>query len=118
MPATTARQPDRLRLLHHVFGDLPAGRWFSALELARCLYLGRGTPATLQVQRVGVITKAKSPAVQTLDVDPDPERVNDCVSVMLPVFRAMQAGVDFANPGPMTCSTCPYQSRCPARHQI
>ena len=66
----------------------------------------------------GVVTKAKTPAVQRLDLpleettaDPDDDPV---VRVMLPVWHAMAAGVDFANPNPMNCSTCPYAHLCPA----
>lgn len=62
----------------------------------------------------GVITKAKSPAVQILDVQPDAKRLASSIDLMKPIWSAMKAGVDFANPGPMTCSTCPFQKRCPA----
>ncbi len=67
----------------------------------------------------GVITKAKSPVVQLLDVPPAPppeggSRADDVISVMLPVWNAMKLGVDFASPSPMSCSTCGYQSHCPA----
>jgi putative RecB family exonuclease len=64
----------------------------------------------------GVITKAKSPAVQLLNVPHDEERASKVVDLMLPVWNAMKAGVDFASPSPMSCSTCPFQSRCPAYH--
>ena len=62
----------------------------------------------------GVVTKAKSPAVQMLDVRGDSSRTSDTVNLMLPVWNAMQAGVDFPSPSPMSCATCGYQSRCPA----
>jgi len=64
----------------------------------------------------GVITKAKSPAVQLLDVPQDYDRASKVVELMLPVWNAMKAGVDFASPSPMSCSTCPFQSRCPAHY--
>ena len=64
----------------------------------------------------GIITKAKSPAVQLLDVSQDNDRASKVVDLMLPVWLAMKAGVDFASPSPMSCSTCPFQSRCPAYH--
>ncbi len=64
----------------------------------------------------GVITKAKSPAVQLLDVPQDENRTSKVVDLMLPVWNAMKTGVDFASPSPMSCSTCPFQSRCPAYH--
>lgn len=66
----------------------------------------------------GVVTKAKTPAVQRVDVgtvEPDSPEDRDAVTgVMLPVWHAMAAGVDFANPNPMNCSTCPYSHLCPA----
>lgn len=62
----------------------------------------------------GIVTKAKSPAVQMLDVAGDTSRTRDVVDLMLPVWDAMKAGVDFASPSPMSCATCGYQSRCPA----
>jgi len=61
------------------------------------------------------VTKAKSPAVQKLDMPAiPPEHRNEVIDVMLPVWNAMKAGVDFASPSPMSCATCGYQSRCPA----
>jgi hypothetical protein len=63
----------------------------------------------------GIVTKAKAPAVQKLDVSSDNTRnSNDVIDVMLPVWNAMKAGVDFASPSPMNCTTCGYQGRCPA----
>jgi hypothetical protein len=62
----------------------------------------------------GIVTKAKTPAVQKLDVAGDTTRTSDVVDLMLPVWNAMRAGVDFASPSPMSCATCGYQSRCPA----
>jgi len=64
----------------------------------------------------GIITKAKSPAVQLLDV-PGAElsdESDNVLDLMLPVWNAMKAGVDYANPNPMNCSTCPYAHLCPA----
>lgn len=65
----------------------------------------------------GVISKAKSPAVQLLDLPSDPQaadHVAPIVDLMLPVWDAMKAGVNFTAPSPMSCSTCGYKSRCPA----
>ena len=66
----------------------------------------------------GVVTKAKTPAVQRVDVgtvERDSEEDHHAVTrVMLPVWQAMAAGVDFANPNAMNCSTCPYSHICPA----
>ena len=62
----------------------------------------------------GVVTKAKSPAVQLLLVECDSQRVKQSIALMEPIWQAMKSGVDYTNPGPMNCSTCPFQSRCPA----
>jgi len=66
----------------------------------------------------GIVTKAKSPAVQKLDVPTiTAKRSNEVIDVMLPVWNSMKAGNDFASPSPMSCATCGYQSRCPAYHK-
>lgn len=66
----------------------------------------------------GIVTKAKSPAVQKLDVPTiTTQRSNEVIDVMLPVWNSMKAGNDFASPSPMSCATCGYQSRCPAYHK-
>ena len=62
----------------------------------------------------GVVTKAKTPAVQNLDLEVDEGRVERSIDLMLPVWNAMQAGVDYANPNPMNCSGCGFRGRCPA----
>lgn len=68
----------------------------------------------------GIVTKAKSPAVQLLDLPPEnsPDHEEDSIgSLMLPVWQSMKAGVNFTSPSPMNCSTCGYRSRCPAYPQ-
>jgi putative RecB family exonuclease len=62
----------------------------------------------------GVITKAKSPVVQLLDVPQDSSRSEAVINLMLPVWNAMRSGVDYTSPSPMSCTTCPYKSKCPA----
>lgn len=62
----------------------------------------------------GVISKARKPAVQMLDVPGDTTaRSRDVVDLMLPVWNGIKAGIDFASPSPM-CSGCAYKSKCPA----
>jgi len=62
----------------------------------------------------GVVSKAKKPAVQMLDVPGDTAaQSNDVIDLMLPVWDGIKAGVDFASPSPM-CSGCGYKSKCPA----
>lgn len=66
-----------------------------------------------------VVTKAKSPMVQVLDV-PTPNQASDRGEAKLltdnvrQVWTAIKAGVDYPAPSPMQCSTCPFKSRCPA----
>lgn len=62
----------------------------------------------------GIVTKAKSPATQLLPVEFNPQRSDNTLKMMLPVWNGMKAGIDYANPNPLTCSTCPFKSRCPA----
>jgi len=62
----------------------------------------------------GVITKAKSPAVQLLDVPISAGQVERVVNLIEQVWQAIQAGNFYPSPSPMNCSTCPFKSRCPA----
>lgn len=62
----------------------------------------------------GVITKAKSPAVQLLDVHVPQTRIHQVVSLIEQIWQAIQAGNFYPNPSQMNCSTCPFKSRCPA----
>ena len=61
----------------------------------------------------GITTKAVKPAVQKLDVsDEAASRADDVIDQLLPIYRGMKSGIDYANPGPM-CSGCGYKHRCP-----
>ena len=66
-----------------------------------------------------VVTKAKSPVVQVLDV-PTPDHLSDhgeahrLAENVRQVWAAIKAGTDYPSPSPMQCSTCPFKSRCPA----
>jgi hypothetical protein len=66
----------------------------------------------------GVVTKAKTPVVQQLDVPDDggdaDEQRDALVNIVRPVWSAMQAGVDFTNPSGFNCNGCPFRGRCPA----
>ena len=78
----------------------------------------------------GVVTKTKSPTVQHL-VAEEPIGISEATDashvstttggdaarlteLALPVWHAMDAGVDFTNPNPMNCAGCGYRSICPA----
>jgi len=65
----------------------------------------------------GVITKAKTPVVEIHDLPASTNQAENVVKIMLPVWQAMRQGVDFASPSAMNCSTCPFQSQCPACHK-
>ncbi|MBI1338356.1 MAG: hypothetical protein GC164_15545 [Phycisphaera sp.] len=69
-----------------------------------------------------VVTKAKSPVVQVLDVPhasassahgADQEATVLTENVRQ-VWSAIKAGHDYAAPSPMMCSTCPFKGQCPA----
>lgn len=72
---------------------------------------GVGLPVHLHF---GVLTKAKAPAVQQLDVPLDVQRMTGLVTTVRQVWSAVEAGNFYANPSPMSCSTCPFRGRCPA----
>jgi len=78
------------------------------------LLVSRMSPDQHLQLHFGVITKAKSPATQLLDVLQDQERSDTVIELMLPVWQAMRSGVDYCSPSPMSCSTCPFHSKCPA----
>lgn len=87
---------DQLLLYHHMAGSMSRH-----LDLPIKLHFG-------------VITKAKSPAVQLLDVPVAAGRVRQVISLIEQVWGAIQAGNFYPNPSPMNCSTCPFKSQCPA----
>jgi len=62
----------------------------------------------------GVITKAKSPAVQTLPVLPDARRTGHMIGAMKQIWSAIKSGITYPNPSPINCSGCPFKSKCGA----
>jgi hypothetical protein len=62
----------------------------------------------------GIITKAKTPVVQVLDMPTDPARVGAMKESVAAVWDAIKVGDFYPSPSPINCSTCPYRSRCPA----
>ena len=61
-----------------------------------------------------VLTKAKKPAAQVLDVPAIQEGDDRLIQTVEQVWSAMKAGNFYANPSPMNCSTCPFRKHCPA----
>mgnify|MGYP006272316929 CR=1 FL=1 len=62
----------------------------------------------------GVLVKTKTPSVQVLDVPETAADAGQLAETIRPVWRAMQLGVDYANPSMTGCGGCPFRDRCPA----
>lgn len=60
-----------------------------------------------------VLTKAKNPIVQMIDVAADDARVHQMKQNVAGVWQAITAGNFYPSPSPQTCCTCPFKSRCP-----
>jgi putative RecB family exonuclease len=61
----------------------------------------------------GVITKAKTPVVQLLEVAGSPERASAVKDSVHQIWQAIQVGNFYPNPSPQNCTTCPYHGLCP-----
>jgi len=59
-----------------------------------------------------VITKAKEPVVERLPVTPDPHRTARTKQVVEHVWRAIESGVCFPCPSPISCGSCSYRDPC------
>ena len=100
-PEKAAENSEQLRLYARIVRDMADG-----LQL----------PVSLHFV---VVTKAKSPVVQVLDV-PTPDHLSDhgeahrLAENVRQVWTAIKSGADYPAPSPMQCSTCPFKSRCPA----
>jgi putative RecB family exonuclease len=64
-----------------------------------------------------ILTKAKTPKVEAMEIKADPERVERSRVVIRNVFQAMQTGVVYPSPSVMNCSGCAFKSRCDRWHQ-
>jgi hypothetical protein len=62
----------------------------------------------------GILVKTKTPSMQLLDVTAEGNPGEHLAGAIRPVWRAMQLGVDFANPSMTGCSGCSFKDRCPA----
>jgi len=74
--------------------------------------LSRGMNKPVQGEFV-VLTKAKSPQVQVLDVPVTPEGIRRTQESIATTWQAVLAANWYPAPSPMNCSTCQYKSRCP-----
>lgn len=65
----------------------------------------------------GVLTKAKKPAFDLLNVfpcDSDISTLQHITGTFRQLYEAMLAGNFYPVPSPQNCTTCPFKSRCPA----
>ena len=62
----------------------------------------------------GVLTKAKRPVVEILDVPSTDGGVETIIDAIRPVWEAITVGNFYPVPSPQNCTTCPFKSRCPA----
>ena len=70
-----------------------------------------GLPVALHVV---VLTKARHPAVQVVDVPADPARLAAVQDAVADAWHAITASHFYPSPSPARCPTCPFRSRCPA----
>ncbi len=60
-----------------------------------------------------VLTKAKTPVVQLMDVPVSPQRVDSTRLIAKQVWEAIVIGNFYPNPTPQNCTYCQYRSKCP-----
>lgn len=108
--------------LHVVDFKTSRSRWSEAkaLESAEQPQLYAATVARMaRVLRVpvklhfAVITKAKKPIVQLLPVPTNANTLMVLKETAVQTWAAIKAGNFYPSPSPMTCTTCPFKSRCP-----
>ena len=61
-----------------------------------------------------VLTKTKSPTVESFDVDVSQHQVHRITKAVEHTWRAIEAGHFYPAPSPMNCPTCPFRSECNA----
>ncbi|MGE3780284.1 MAG: RecB family exonuclease [Pirellulaceae bacterium] len=76
-------------------------------HLVRQMFPGR----SLRLE-FGVITKAKTPAVDRHEVQLSSQRLVRTKHVMERIWRAISSGHFFPAPSPMNCSGCPFRKPC------
>jgi putative RecB family exonuclease len=89
------------------FGDQLLLYGATAASMARYI----GLPIRLAF---AIITKARTPVVQILPVPTAAERMTAMTESLAGVWEAIQTGNFYPAPSPMSCSTCPFRTRCPA----
>jgi putative RecB family exonuclease len=76
-------------------------------ELAK--HLSPGKPVRL---RFLVVTKAKSPVVESFTVEVDPARIERTKRVVQSTWKAIQSGRIYPAPSPMSCAGCAFREPC------
>ncbi len=61
-----------------------------------------------------VITKSKTPLIESFEVQNEPHRIERTRLVAERTLEAIATGVFYPNPSAMNCSTCPYRATCAA----
>lgn len=74
--------------------------------------LSRGMDKPMRGEFV-VLTKAKAPVVQVLDVPVTAEGIRRTQESIATTWQAVLAANFYPSPSPMNCSTCQYKSHCP-----
>jgi hypothetical protein len=69
--------------------------------------------ATIQLRFV-VLTKAKTPKIEAITIEPSDQRLTRTIHTARQVFAAMQTGIVYPVPSQMNCACCPYTKRCDA----
>lgn len=82
-----------------------------------CGEIARDLGATMALQFI-VLTKTKQPKIEAIRIEFDPAKVERSRQTLLGVFQAMQTGIIYPAPDPMSCSTCGYRKRCDAWSEI
>ena len=59
-----------------------------------------------------VITKAVKPVAERLPVSYDPQRIERTKQVVERVWRAIEAGMFYPAPNPISCGSCPFRKPC------
>jgi CRISPR/Cas system-associated exonuclease Cas4 (RecB family) len=78
--------------------------------------LARDLDAKVRLQFI-IITKGKTPKIDALPVEINPDRVERTRTVVRRVFMAMQAGVVYPAPSAMNCNGCAFRQRCEKWHR-
>jgi RecB family exonuclease len=86
-----------------------AGQLLLYHELARSL-----APRKRMRLQFAVLTKAKQPTLELLEVPADRQRIDRTKRIVERVWKAIDAGIFYPSPSAMQCPTCPFRAPCRA----